>query len=201
MSYYYNYYIGYKHNGKIYPLGPYDCNGKLKDVVSRSRSFASDLHESFDFVDENMISDELRKEFEYEDWNGNKKVDVKYLPLKELPYGDFISKGYFLIDSVREYEKGEDDFENDLEYDKVDPVVYAAMVKNEIVFGKPSPKKDIEGGEMEVHGASDYMYYAYPNYSGKEYEAFVIRQVAEMLGEFNRNLPEGYEVVILETEG
>ena len=38
MSYYYNYYIGYKKDNKIYPLGPYDCNGNLKPVISKSSS-------------------------------------------------------------------------------------------------------------------------------------------------------------------
>ena len=73
MSYYYNYYVGYKKDGKIYPWGPYNANGKLEPMVSRSRSFASDLHEEFYAVSDKEVSEELRKEFEYEDWNKVKR--------------------------------------------------------------------------------------------------------------------------------
>lgn len=199
MSYYYNYYIGYKHDGKIYPLGPYDGNGRLQMVVSKSRSFASDLHEEFWFVKEDMVSDELRKEFEHENWKGEKSVDVKYCPINDLPDGSFIKKGYFLISDVIRYE--ESDEHEDLFYEKLTPVAYAAKSHNELIFGKPQPEKDIEGNEFEVHSASDYMYYAYPDYNSKEFEAFMIKQVAYSLGEYNRSLPEGYELVALETEG
>ena len=34
--------------------------------MSISRSFASDLHETFAFVSDDQVSDELRKEFQYE---------------------------------------------------------------------------------------------------------------------------------------
>ena len=44
------------------------------------------------------------------------------------------------------------------------------------------------------------MYYAYPDYESKEYEAFMIRNVAEMLRPWS-NFPEDAVLVALETEG
>ena len=201
MSYYYNYYIGFIKNGKIYPLGPYDHRGELSPALSRSASSASDLHESFQFVAENQISDELRKAFEYEEYNGNKVMRVKYLPLKELPSGSFIKTGYFLIENVNRYEKDDDFNAEDLAWDSVDPVTYAAMMKNEIVFGQPKPKLDIEGNELEVHSASEYMYYAYPDYRSEEYEAHIIRQFADALEFYDKEEQCFVELVVLETEG
>lgn len=191
MSYYYNYYIGYRKDGKFYPWGPYNANGELLPAVWKSRSFASDLHKSFCEITDDEVSDELRKEFEYEDWNGNKKVVVKYLAVKDLPKGDIINSGYFLIDDVRLYEKDHDRF--DLFYDKLSPQIYAAKLENQIKFGPNQPQKDNE------HKASDYMFYAFPDYESAEYEAFMLRYYAETLRDCT--MPDDVEWCILETEG
>ena len=201
MSYYYNYYIGYKSQGKIYPLGPYNSIGRLKDVISRSSSFASDLHEDFSCIKETEISDELRKEFTTKDWNGNEVVAVKYLPISDLPTGSFVKKGYFLIEDVKRYEDNSDDnWDFEGFYDCVTPTVYAAMLEHELKFGKPKRQKDDFGEWYTPKAASDYMYYAYPDYESKEYEAFMIRNVAEMLRPWS-NFPEDAVLVALETEG
>lgn len=198
MSYYYDYYIGYKHNGKIYPMGVYDANGKLHSVVCNSRSFASDLHESFNSIKDDEISDELRKEFEYDGWDGKKTMGiVKWLPVKELPSGDYVKKGYFLIEDVKAYEENRDWFEGF--YDVISPQVYVALLERELKFGKNQPKKDIEGEEYTDPNASDYMFYAYPDYHSKEYEAFILREIVDSM--WSSELPEGAEWVIIETEG
>ena len=199
MSYYYNYYIGYSHDGKLYPLGPYTAKSKLKSVVSKSRSFASDLHESFFPIREEMISDELRKEFEYTDWDGKKRVDVEYLEYDKLPSDNFVKSGYFLIDDVKRYEEDHDS--ENLFYDHLTPTVYLAMANNEIKFGKPGPVKDDFDEEYVPKAASDYMYFSYPDYHGKEYEVFVIKAAADILWDWGYGLPEGSKLVILKTEG
>ena len=198
MSYYYNYYIGYKKDGKIYPWGPYNANGKLEPMVSRSRSFASDLHKEFYPVSDEEVSEELRKEFEYEDWNEAKRLDVKYLSENDLPTGSYIRTGYFLIKDVEAYANDEHgNFEGF--YDVISPEVYAAKLQHEMMFGKNQPKKYDEGYEYTEPNASDYMYYAYPNYETKEYESFILRQLIEALCEYHA---EGnVEYVVLETEG
>lgn len=198
MSYYYNYCIGYKKDGKLYPWGPYNANGKLEPMISHSRSFASNLHEEFHAVTEKEISDELRKEFEYEDWNGVKHLDVKYLSEKDLPTGSYIKTGYFLIKDVEAYENDEyDNFEGF--YDVISPAIYAIKLQYEMRFGKNQPKVDDEGYEYTEPNASDYMYYAYPDYRTKEYESFILRQLIEALRDYR--FDNDVEYVVLETEG
>ena len=198
MSYYFQYYIGYEENQKIYPYGPYNCQGKLKPVVEKSRSFASDLHDEFVPISINHISDELRKEFEYEDWQGNKQINVKYLRFDDLPNGDYIVKGYFPIDDVQAWEQCGDD---DLFYHRITPQIYAAMMQKELAFGKNQPEKDEEGFEYTKPNASDYMYYAVPNYCSEEYEAFQIREAVNMLHDYDFFADDSKKIVILETEG
>ena len=201
MSYYYNYYIGYINpdDNKIYPLGPYNSSGRLCRVISDSRSVASDLYEDFYAVKETQISDSLRKEFEAENWEGEPVVEVKYLPVEELPNNSYIKTGYYLIDEVKVYESIKDDewFEGFSEI--ISASVYAAMLKNEIVFGKNKPELDCEGNECTVPSASDYMYYAYPDYSSKEYDAHLLRRAVDSLEYYD--LPSGTKYVILEDEG
>lgn len=197
MSYYYNYYAGYMLNNKIYPWGPYDRNGKLHAILSRSHSYASDLYKYFYTVEENAISDELRKEFEYKNWDGSNVISVKYLQLEKLPTRSFIKKGYFLIKDVEAYESNKEYFEGFC--DVLTSDIYAAKLQNELMFGKNQPKKDDEGYEYTEPNASDYMYFAYPDYETKEYESFLIREVFDMLNEYD--LPSEAEFVVLETEG
>ena len=198
MSYYYQYYIGYMENGKIYPYGPYTSEGKLKPIVEKSCNFASDLHEDFVNVAEVQISEELRNEFGYKDWQGLESVPVKYLPYENLPDGEYLVKGYFLIDDVQAWEQGGDD---SLFYNMISPLIYVEKFKKEITFGKNHPKKDAEGGEYIEPNASDYMYYIAPNYSSKEYEAFQIREVVNMLYDYDFFANDTKKIVILETEG
>ena len=56
----------------------------------------------------------------------------------------------------------------------------------------------MEGYEYTEPNASDYMFYAYPDYESKEYDSFLIRRtVLKMM----YGLPDGAECVVLETEG
>ena len=196
MSYYYCYYIGYEKDGLIYPLGPYDAFGKLQPTVCKSRSFASDLHESFVKVPIEKASEELKKEFSYENWKGEQTFECKYLPIAKLPSGSFIKDGYFLIDDVESYRRDGDCF--DKFYDRVDPVVYVKMMENQLKFGVRLPRKDCEGYEYTPHCAGDYTFYAYPDYNSAEYEAWAIRNEADALWS---TAIHNCELVALETEG
>lgn len=187
MSYYYNYYIGYKKDNKIYPFGPYDSTGQLQPIISRSRSFASDLHELFSMVPENAISNELRQEFSYKNYNDEETIDVKYLSVNQLPTKSFIKTGYFLISDVQTYEKNNDDSE-DLFYESLTPALYAAKLQNEIMLGKTDSE----------YSASDYMFYAYPDYFSREYEASILLHMAHSMENYNLH---DVEYVVLETEG
>lgn len=202
MSYYYNYFLGYRNNddGLIYPLGPYDMNGNLHDVFSRSRSFASDLHERFSLIKEKEFSDELRKEFTYRGLEGNQSLgEVRYCPLSQLPDGSYLKKGYFLIDDIKRYERnGHDAF--DLFYDYIPVEIYAQMMKNELTFGAPKNIYDCEGEEIEIHSCRDYAFYMYPDDSSEEYEAFLLRNAFESY-EYCVDELDGATLVVLETEG
>lgn len=197
MSYYYNYYIGYKKDNKIYPLGPYSCDWKINEVLSRSRSFASDLHNDFKNIPSEMISSELRRDFEYEDFNGKKTVDVKYLEIDKMPDDNFIKSGYFLIEDICSYIKDKDT--EDIFYEHLDPEVYTMKLQNELKFGKPKTKYDAEGNPFPNYFCEDYAYFAYPDYNCKEYESFIIKQQAYIY-EYT-NAVKDAEIVILETEG
>ena len=221
MSYYYTYYVGYKDkDDKLYPVGPFGCDGKIYPVINRSRSFASDLHEDFRGVDESQLTPEFMKIFvdesdgeinpedlKMEDW-----MQAGWLRVSELPTGSYLKHGYYLIDDVMAYEKEPDVWpqENDLFYDWLSPMAYTAKLKSDIQketaalkAGVSSEsvhvKKDDEGFEYREHPASEYMYYVWPDYASKEYEADELRKAASMF-DFIK-LPEGAELVIIETEG
>lgn len=200
MSYYYNYYLGIKtSDNQIKPLGIFAADGSMYPVLCRSRSFASDLHDFFDPVKEEMITDELRRQFEYDDCNGEKKMDkIKFLSLDALPSGSYIKSGYYLLEDIQRYEKTHDS--EDLFYDSLTPQEYIIRSDNEIKFGKPGKRIDDFGEEYLPHSASDYGYYMYPDYLCKEYEANVIRIVAEAYEYGTIYLNHG-EIVVLETEG
>ena len=191
MSYYYNYYVGQKRDGKIYPWGPYTASGKLLPVLSKSRSCASELHQRFHKVSEAQVSDELRERFEEESLLNPKVkiVNVKYLPVDDLPKGSFVKSGYFPIEEVMAYESDDSDDYFDGFSRPIPPHIYAAMFENQRMLG----------AENQDRNAADYMFYAYPDFNSEEYEADVLREAAEMLKTYME--PEGTEFVILETEG
>ena len=121
------------------------------------------------------------------------------LPINELPTGSYIKKGYFLIDEVKRYEDSENRYFDGF-YDYISPAVYASMAQNERQFGKPERRQDDYDEWYYPKSASDYMYYAFPDYESREYEAEIIRSVAHMMGE-EANLPKDAVLIALETEG
>ena len=163
----YSYYIGFKKDGKIYPLGLYNSFFTLCPVLQRSENFASKLHERFNLIKENMYSDELKKEFEGISF-------LEYLPVDELPLDTYIKSGYFLIEEVKKFEESKDDFFEFSEF--LLPRFYAAKLQMEMMFGfKESAEKR---GEKSV---ADYMFYTYPDYRSEEFEARLIHVAAEAL--------------------
>lgn len=203
MSYYYDYYIGYrnKKTGKIYPLGPCNTDGKIVPAVSKSRSFASDLHRLFYTIQDENWSDSLHKYFEEPDYC----PALAFLPASELPGGDFIKSGYFLIEDVERYERIKKEEGSVVDfigfYDMLSPTVYAAKLKREIIFGKAKPEVDPDGGIIETHNASDYMYYSYPDYMSAEWEAELLREAIEMLWRYNAPSDDPTEYVVIKVEG
>ena len=167
MSYFYNYFMGKMKDGLIYPLGPFDENGKAYSILTRSRSFASHLHDDFIPMTRNMMSDELKKAnicYAIDESDQQFMYSNKYLPYKDLPSSDFIKTGYFLISDIQAYESnGHND--DDIFWDHLTPTVYAAKLVNELKFGK---------NEEDENSIKDYTYFAYPDADSMEYESFLI---------------------------
>ena len=199
MSWYYDYYICRKNkeDGKLYPLGPFNYNGKFFCVLSRSRSFASDLHEKFwdirtakvrQMISEELlksihvkITDERSKEF----YEGNGNYYWSYLPYKDLPCGDYIKKGYCLIDDIESYENEECYFDGF--YDWLSPEIYAKKLENELKFGAPMTVKDDAGTEYKPHSMRDYSFYRWIDYESSAYEAHVIRSALETIKDIDND--------------
>ena len=205
MSWYTSFYIGIQNkDGKIKPLGPYDNEGKLKCVRETSRSFTTDLKDDFYPIEDNMITEELKKEFEwlFQDEDYGCRQYFGYLPLKNLPSSDYIKSGYFLLEDINDYlayKEGKlDDYDGFYEY--LSSAQYAIKLENELKFGKPESKKDCEGYEITQHSCSEYAYFAYPDYESVQYEATLLRTVAYMLRE-TWDLADGEQIVIIKTEG
>ena len=201
MSYYYNYYLGYrdKNTGLFYHLGPYDCDGKLNCVFYRSRSFASDIHELFYSIPDKKYSQKLKDEFSFEDYNDEIQFDdVSYLPVNELPDSDFIKRGYYLVDDVETYlDNGKELFDLGIFYEHLEPEVFAAKQSNELLMGMPPTKYDFDGEAFEQHACSEYMYFAYPDYESQAYESFLLKTACKMYEDYDKDK----ELVVLKTEG
>lgn len=182
MSWYYNLFIGRKIKDGIELVGPYDNKGKIRAVYTRNRHCPFEN----DFI---RYDGEELKEKLYSDL-------VSILPYNNLPTGDFIKSGYFLIEDVEQYLKDRET--EDIFYDKLTPEAYAERLKTEAILGPPRPKKDIEGNEYEVHSCMDYMYFAYQDYESDEYVAFMIRWIIGILDPYNF---ERDDIVVVMCEG
>jgi len=205
MSWYYNYYLGYKKDGKIYPLGVYDNEGKIHSVLDKSRSFASDLWEMFCPLDDEEASEELKNAFSwyFNPENQPYRQYIQALPLSELPKDDYFNRGYFLMKDVEAYLRTHD--AEDLFYDKLSPEIYAARLLAEAAEGKAAIRAARgDGDEDEVEGraehlATDYMYFSYPDYDSREYESFIIKTFASAYE--HKSIYDGLEIMVILTQG
>lgn len=197
-TYQYAYYLGYKKDNQIYPLGPFNEAGKLKPIINRSYDTLHRFDCEIAEVTDSEFSEELYQEFECDgDKRKNKRyhVPLKKIMLKDLPEGNFISRGFFPVNEVNDYEKS--DGTKHCFYDHKTPSVYAELLKNEIQLGKKTREYD-EYEQTNYHYATDYMFYAYPDYSSKYYESFLIKMFVDVL-RFNEEILEK-DIVILEQE-
>ena len=214
MSEYINYYIckQNKNTKLIYPLGPFDDKGEFKCVIWKSRSFYTDLVDLFVPIPKELLTNELTKKLyklslkEYFDgkddiFDENDYYKMHYCQLDRLASTNFIRSGYFLIDDIKQYEKTQEDgYEFDGFYECLSPQLYCELLKSENTSKlKRKAKKDIEGNEFDIYYASDYAFYMYPDYHSKEYEAFILNEVADILmPSYERDV---YDVVVVFTRG
>lgn len=214
MSTYYSYYIGYKDeqgDNLIHPLGPFDADGKLHPAGEWSRSWCPGFRNMFyrsaaneysgEFVDAIKTTYDSQDEEVFDNDGFTSEMDWIYL--SELPSGDYIKSGYFLIDDVRNYlaVNNNDRVEllDELFFDKVTPVAYNGMCDSELKFGKKEPTKDELGFVIQHNNASDYMYFAYEDTNCDAYKAHVIKVVADVYESYK--LPKGAKKVVIQTIG
>ena len=200
MSYYYTYYIGMEKDGKIYPIGLYDHKGKIHYALTVSQNFASDLYKMFTPVTEEMFSDELTKEFCC--YNGLQ--ELQYLPIDSLPDDTFIKHGYCLREDILSYiNTDEDDYRwdllEDLKYNMISEEVFAFKAVDEMQNGVPKPTVDCEGEIIPVHSCKDYAFFCAPDYHSKEYEAFLLKVIADLY--WYTAYKEAANIVILMMQG
>lgn len=181
---------------KIRPLGPFNHKGEYRDVFYTSRSFTTDLKEDFYPIKWEQMTDELHKEFSFKSPNDEMFQFFEYLPLSELPNGEYIKRGYFLREQVNAYLEDEDT----TFYNVLTPEQYAFKLENELKFGPPKPKKDCEGEEYIEPSCADYVYFSYPEYQSKEFEAYILRFIASTLVN-SWELEDGEQIVVIKTEG
>ena len=206
MSYYYNYSIGIKtKDDKIYPLGPFNADGKVLDVITNSRSYEPEkLHEDFLPVSDNQKTPELIEAYSHEliEAYSYDSCSLKYLPIGELPKGDGLRSGYFLISDVVAYKADPNNMEN-LFYDWMDAETYLSRAANEERFGPPLTEKDEEGYDITPKSCRDYMPFAYIDINSAEYMAEKIRFAASMYNDWDliNKFGADYTIVVLLTEG
>lgn len=199
MSCYYNYYLGYEKENKFYPLGPYDYNHAYLPIISKSASFASDLHDSFYDIPADKVSDELFRELAEEGWDNKKEVHARYLYLTDLPKGDGLIKGYVPVYDIQQYLQDEDP--ECVRYSILTPEQYAIKANQEMKNGTSSIKKDEEGEEFENIPAKDYVYFAFFDEDSKEYESKRLREAAMMFDYVKDVDYDLKNVVVFLTEG
>lgn len=184
MSTTYNFYIGYRDNktNMVHVIGPYDELGNLHEVFYKTSSFISDLKDRFSEVNIDNIEEKYREKFtESSYFEEDKKFSRLYsLDISDLPNDDFVKSAYYLKEDVQNYLNNKD-WDFDGFYEKIDPFTYSQMLTNELLFGKPEPKKDAEGYDITQYTASDYVWFCYPDYYGQEYEAFKLKYMANIL--------------------
>ena len=202
MSWYTNYTLGYisKKDNLIHPLGPFNSKGQILDVISTSASFTTDLKEYFNPITSKEVGMDFLQQICHYNENTEESIDkilstnyVGICPIKDLPSGDYIKSNYYLISDVSNYMRDHDDF--DTFYDYLTPVEYAERLKIESTIGF-TPILDEEGNPTN-RSVSEYMYFSYPDYHCKEYEASILRYAANIY-EFETDVKE---VVIIKTEG
>lgn len=208
MSWYFDYTLGVRtKNGKIYPIGPFNAEGKIVNVISNSSSFEPDeLDNVFYPIQDDAVTPEFEKAYSY-NVAGKQRFSLNNLSvasLDNLPKGNGLKFGYFLIEDVYRYEKNHADIADfDGFYDWLEPKIYYAKAANEISFGAPKEKKDEEGNDITAHSAGDYMPYAFIDTSSAAYMAEKLRQAHYMYIDWylSEKYGEGYERVVILSQG
>lgn len=211
MSYYYNYYFGSrnKSTGEFDTYGAYDDRSSPLCILSKSRSFASDLHDDMDYIPEEKMSYRMKQFFGYKDFNGEEKIDnVKWISFNKLPDSNPIKGRYILKEELINYLNSEHDLSED-EYftEKLTMQQYNIFAQMYLEDHKKTRKVEVYDLEKDEYvfknvKPTDYVYYQWIDYNSKEYETWLIKTFAFYSGiDLIDYRKEDNELVLLETEG
>lgn len=203
MSYYYNYYLGQRNKsiGTVSFLGPFSKEGGALPILWKSRSFASDLHESFDFVPkENIDSSIFENKILYKD--DDYQQTLKMLPLSELKNDSPFKIGYVLRSQLISFFENKDNYfsETDAFTKVLTAEAFATFAQGYLVDEKPMFIYDWNSHETIKALPTDFVYHSWINYNSPEYEKWFISEVINNLG-LSYRCDKDSELVILETEG
>jgi hypothetical protein len=204
MSTYYNYYIGYIHENKIYPLGPYTKYNELCSILESSRSAGSDLPQMFAPIEFNMMSKAFKETFNVNDEDEKDSWIYNFLPIDWLPKETYWIRGYCLIDDVMNYihakENGDDVsfIEEDLICNCLNPIEYAEKMRNQFMANNDE-NNGFAWDEDKDYSAKDYMFFSFPHTHSKEYDSAQIMQFALVLyeGHLQENLKLNFEDLVV----
>ena len=194
MSVYYDYFLGYqKEDNKIYPLGIYDCFNKIHPVYSHTRSMGNGLDNYFWDLPKEKCSTELKEalRLDFDEDNPFGWLGVRYLTLDEMPDGNFLKTGYFLIEDIQRFLKNKDTYELG---ECLTDNEYLMKLENEIKFGEPYVDKD----EKEyTYNCRDYYKFSYIDYHSKNYISHIIRSIAEQYEYVDDISKNKYKMVVV----
>lgn len=178
----YSYYAAYKNKNDhlLHPIGPFikiEDKYEYKPILTRSRSFASDLYQSFSSITEDDCSKDLLNALGIE--SVNDICGLYATPYKESKeFGDFEKEGYVPIDAVQEYKEDKGDYTF---YDVIFPEVYAGM----LISNNPKAK--------------DYMYYKWIEYNSAAYEWYLITNFVEDTISYNGSEYDDIYIICMAT--
>lgn len=208
MSYYYNYFLGaYDPAKDKYDLaGPFDKKGKYITILSKSSSFASDLHDDMYCLPEGEMSESMREALTHKDYAGNDKIDsVKAIHFSDLPSIDSpIKTGFVLKKDVFEFKRCEDTYITfeDCAQIILTPEQYSALAVDPNYGIRLQLWDDTDESTHQMYYAKDFMFYSWINPQSKEYEIWLLEEMAySMEYNYDFRLGKGKKLVLLETEG
>ena len=171
MSTYYSFYIGYKtKDGKYHAYGPFDKFIKLCPVLTKSRSFISNLHHEFAKIEVDEMDYYLESQFTDSVDNKEKYSILYYLTFDKLPDGDYLKRGYYDINEVTEC----------LKYDEFDFSDYYTIEEYAARLSQAISSNNSE----EVERLKKYVYFSYPDTHCEEYDSAIIRHAVSYTGLF-----------------
>lgn len=201
MSISHVYYLGIKNKktNMVRFAGPYDKDGKILSIYQQGSY--SPLSKTLSELPEEEMSDDLKKEFTYEDWNGKDRLDT--VRIGELDYDVSIPllNRYIYVDALND--------DTVSEYYDSDVMDDCSMSEREYaIFCKACEKNPNKIRKIYLESIddyietkpNDYILYRWIDYDSPELAKYMIYESASNLG-LAYHYAQDEEIVILEVCG